>query len=121
MAQLNRRVANPLLRPVARLLPPFAIVEHTGRVSGRRYRTPVFAFRRDGEIVIVLSYGRNSQWAENLLSAGRGVLIRGRRRYTLSDVQVRTVDHSGPLSALGRFSSRFGDHVLVADLRDHVD
>jgi deazaflavin-dependent oxidoreductase (nitroreductase family) len=121
LALLNRRVANPLLRPVARLLPPFAVVEHTGRMSGRIYRTPVFAFRRDGEIVIVLSYGRNSQWTTNLLSSGRGVLIRRGRRYTLGSIEVRPARQSGPLSPLGRFSARFGDHVLVAGLRDHDD
>jgi deazaflavin-dependent oxidoreductase (nitroreductase family) len=117
LAKLNRRVANPLLRPVARLSPPFALVEHAGRVSGRRYATPVFAFRRGREIVIVLSYGRNSHWVRNLTTAGRGGLIRGTRRYGLTNIQVRPVEQCGPLSALGRFSTRFANHVLVAELR----
>jgi deazaflavin-dependent oxidoreductase (nitroreductase family) len=117
LARLNKRVANPLLRPVARLTPPFAVIEHRGRVSGRTYRTPVFAFRRGGEIIVVLSYGRNSQWVRNLATAGHGGLIRGTRRYRLTNIQVRPVAQVGPLSPLGRFSTRFADDVLVAELR----
>jgi deazaflavin-dependent oxidoreductase (nitroreductase family) len=114
---MNRRVANPLLRPVARLTPPFAVIEHRGRRSGRIYRTPVFAFRRGNEILVVLSYGRNSQWVRNLGSAGHGTLIRGMRRYSMVNIRTAPVAQCGPLGALGRFSTRFADDVLIAELR----
>jgi deazaflavin-dependent oxidoreductase (nitroreductase family) len=117
LATLNRRVTNPLLRPVARLTPPFAVVEHRGRSTGRPYRTPVFAFRRGDEVVIVLSYGRNSHWVGNLKAAGQGGLIRGTRRYKLVNIKVKPVGQGGHLSPLGRFATRFADHLLVADLR----
>ena len=70
LAYFNRRVANPVLRPLAWVLPPFAVVEHHGRVSGHRYRTPVFAFRRGGDVVIVLSYGTRSDWIQNVMAGG---------------------------------------------------
>jgi len=97
-------------------MPPFAVIEHRGRRSGRPYRTPVFAFRRGSEVVVVLSYGRNSQWVQNLEAAGAGGLIRARRRYKITNPQVRAVAQSGPLSRLGRFASSFADHVLIAEL-----
>jgi deazaflavin-dependent oxidoreductase (nitroreductase family) len=118
MARLNRFVANPVLRPVAHVLPPFAVVKHEGRASGRPYRTPVFAFRRGGEVLIVLSYGRQSDWVRNVLSNGSGGLIRLGRNRLLANPRVVAVAECGPMSPLGRFSSRFADHVLVADVVD---
>jgi deazaflavin-dependent oxidoreductase (nitroreductase family) len=121
LAQVNRRVTNPLLRPLARILPPFAVIEHRGRATGRIRWTPVFAFRRPGEIVIVLSYGRRSEWVRNLQVSGGGVVIRRGRRFTLANPRVRPVAECGALSPLGRFSTRFADDVLVADLIGRVE
>lgn len=45
------------------------IVVHTGRKTRRQYRTPVVVFRRDGRFVIALTYGRDSQWVQNVLAA----------------------------------------------------
>lgn len=116
LAHVNRRFVNPVLRPLAHLLPPMAVVEHHGRVSGRRYRTPVFAFRRPGEVVIVLSYGR-SDWLRNLLDGGGGGLIRLARRQPLVAPRVVPTGQVGRLSPLGRFSCRFADEVVIADVR----
>jgi hypothetical protein len=45
VARFNPRVTNRITRPLARWLPGFGVVEHAGRRSGRRYRTPVNVFR----------------------------------------------------------------------------
>jgi deazaflavin-dependent oxidoreductase (nitroreductase family) len=75
-ARFNRKVANPVMRLVAGWLPPFAIVSHRGRVTGRDYATPVWAFgTRDG-LVFALLYGANSDWARNVLAAGRAQVTR---------------------------------------------
>ena len=42
---MNRWLANPVARPIARRLPLLALVHHVGRTSGRRYATPIMAFR----------------------------------------------------------------------------
>jgi deazaflavin-dependent oxidoreductase (nitroreductase family) len=70
-ARFNRNVANPVIRLVAGRLPPFAIVRHRGRVTGRDYATPVLAFYTNDGLVIGVLYGTSSDWVSNLLAAGR--------------------------------------------------
>jgi deazaflavin-dependent oxidoreductase (nitroreductase family) len=80
LARFNLRVTNRVLGPLAERLPGFGIVLHTGRRSGRGYRTPVNIFRRGDRYVIALTYGADSQWVRNVLAAGAvDVEIRGRR------------------------------------------
>ncbi len=78
LARFNLRVTNRVLGPVAERLPGFGIVVHTGRRSGRTFRTPVNIFRRGDGYVIALTYGADSQWVRNVLAAGEvDVEIRG--------------------------------------------
>jgi deazaflavin-dependent oxidoreductase (nitroreductase family) len=60
---------------VARRLPGFAVVLHTGRRSGRSYRTPVNAFRGPDGYVIALTYGPDSDWPKNVLAADGCILL----------------------------------------------
>jgi deazaflavin-dependent oxidoreductase (nitroreductase family) len=72
---------------VARRLPGFGIVVHTGRKSKRRYETPVNLFRAADGYVIALTYGPESDWVRNVLAAGSCELItRGRRKRLTSPV-----------------------------------
>lgn len=84
MATLARDL-NPLFQPVARRLPPFAVLHHQGRRSGRSYHTPVQAYHTSDGWVVGLAYGRNSAWALNLLAAGGGQMTRLGRRYRISE------------------------------------
>ena len=76
MARFNRYVTNPLARLLAGWLPPFAVVLHRGRRSGREYRTPVWAFRTDDGFVVALTYGAESEWVRNVVKAGGCTLLR---------------------------------------------
>lgn len=116
LAVVNREITNRLLRPLAGILPPFAVVEHRGRRTGRPYRTPVFAFRRPGELVIVLSYGRSSDWVKNVLAQPGAQVKRAGSTRSLVNPRVVARGECGPLSPLGRFSSRFAEHVLIVNL-----
>jgi deazaflavin-dependent oxidoreductase (nitroreductase family) len=78
LARFNVRVTNPVLRPLVTRLPWFAIVTHVGRRSGRHYETPLMLFRRDGQVVIAMTYGPDTEWAKNVLAAG-GCEARTRR------------------------------------------
>jgi len=64
------------MRLVAGRLPPFAIVSHRGRVTGRDYATPVWAFGTQDGLVVALLYGANSDWVTNVLVAGRAEVKR---------------------------------------------
>jgi len=80
LARFNVAFTNRLMLPVADVLPWFGIVEHVGRRSGRRYRTPVNVFRRGNRYVFALTYGTESEWVRNVLAAGGCTLVsRGRR------------------------------------------
>jgi len=80
LRSVNRVFTNPLMRTFAWLVPPLAVVHHVGRTSGRAYRTPVLAFPSSHGFVIPMTYGRDVDWARNLLAAHGGEIEqRGRR------------------------------------------
>lgn len=85
----NRRVVNPVSRRFAGRVPPFAIVVHKGRTSGKEYRTPIMAFRSAGGFAIALTYGPATDWARNLVAAGGGSLVY--RRQTVPVAEPRFV------------------------------
>ena len=79
IARANRYLLNPVIRQLATRLPLFGVVVHTGRKSGRQYRTPVNIFPHENGYVIALTYGRDSEWVHNVLANGGCTLeTRGR-------------------------------------------
>ena len=88
LARFNLVVTNRVTGLAAGRLPGFAIVEHTGRRSGRRYRTPVNLFRSGDRFVVALTYGRGSQWVRNVLAAGGCEVRTGGRRLRLAEPEV---------------------------------
>jgi deazaflavin-dependent oxidoreductase (nitroreductase family) len=90
LGRFNRRASNRVTGPFAGRLPGFAIVIHTGRRSGRSYRTPVNFFRLGSEFVIALTYGRETDWVRNVTAAG-GCEVKTRGR-TLSLQNPRIVN-----------------------------
>jgi deazaflavin-dependent oxidoreductase (nitroreductase family) len=83
MATLARDL-NPLFQPVARRLPPFAVLHHRGRRSGRSYDAPVQAYHTSDGWLVALAYDHNSAWVLNLLAADGGEMTRAGRRYRIS-------------------------------------
>jgi len=88
MRRVNRVSTNPLLGTVAWLLPPLAVIHHVGRKSGRRYRTPVVAFRTVKGFVVPMTYGRDVDWARNLVKAHGCELAQLGRRFSLRNPRV---------------------------------
>lgn len=74
VARFNKRFTNRVLTPIVTRLPWFVVVQHTGRTSGKTFRTPVAAFRHYEGLVIALTYGPDTQWVKNVL-ANDGCLI----------------------------------------------
>lgn len=83
MRRVNRVFTNRVMGTVAWLVPPLAVVYHVGRKSGRSYSSPVVAFRTDTGFVIPMTYGRDVDWARNLVAAEGGELQQLGRRYKL--------------------------------------
>ena len=84
LGRFNRLVTNRILGPIVTRLPWFAWLEHVGRRSGRRYRTPVMLFGSGDRQVIAMTYGPNTDWAKNMLAAGGATAIaRGGRQIDL--------------------------------------
>lgn len=114
VARFNRAVVNPIQGIYAWLLPPWAVICHRGRRSGRLYRTPVVARRRRNTFAVAVLYGERSDWVRNLLAAGGGQVVRGGRTYELRAPRlVSSSDRSVP-RPLGRVS----EQVLVGELGD---
>ncbi|MCM6774389.1 nitroreductase family deazaflavin-dependent oxidoreductase [Nocardia sp. CDC159] len=71
LAGFNRRVTNPGFRVLARRVAGYANVVHTGRRSGRTYRTPVGITWDGDQLLVAVNYGRRSDWVCNVLAAER--------------------------------------------------
>jgi deazaflavin-dependent oxidoreductase (nitroreductase family) len=79
LARFNRIVTNRILGPLAHYMPGMGVIVHTGRTSGRQYRTPVLVFQRGDRYIIALTYGPETDWVRNVLAAGGCTLeTRGR-------------------------------------------
>lgn len=90
LARFNRRVINPVQRIWAGYLPAFAILEHTGRKSGRTFRTPLNVFSTDDGVAILLTYGPDRDWLKNITAAGGGRLKRYGKTIALADPHLMT-------------------------------
>jgi deazaflavin-dependent oxidoreductase (nitroreductase family) len=88
MRRVNRVLTNPIMGTFAWLVPPLAVVRHVGRKTGRAYRTPVIAFGSDAGVVIPMTYGRDVEWARNIIRAKRCELERRGRRVTLRNPRI---------------------------------
>jgi deazaflavin-dependent oxidoreductase (nitroreductase family) len=115
LARFNRRVTNRVAVPVARRVPGFGVVLHTGRRSGRAYRTPVNAFRTPGGYVIALTYGADSDWPKNVIAAGGCTLLTRDRAVPLTHPRrVHTERH--PL-----IPAPVRPVLRLLDVRDYVE
>ena len=82
--------------------PPFALVVHTGRKSGRRYQTPVMVFRHDREYLIALTYGAGTDWVKNVVAAGGCELRLAGRRYPMTAPRVYADETQAGIRAFER-------------------
>ena len=88
---------NPAIALLAgtRWLPLFGILLHTGRRSGREYRTPVVMLAYAGGLIIPLTFGAHANWYRNVMAAGtcrarwRGAEISLTSPVVIEAVQVR--------------------------------
>jgi deazaflavin-dependent oxidoreductase (nitroreductase family) len=115
MARFNRVVTNRVQGLWAPYVPPWVLVRHIGRRSGREYRTPVFGTVSGGQVVLAVMYGTESDWVRNILATGTGSGTRLGRTHTINGARlVATGDAGTRPSGLG-WLARVADHVVVAE------
>ena len=119
MRQVNRVFTNHVLGTFAWLVPPFAVVHHVGRRSGLRYRTPVVAFRSSAGLVIPMTYGRDVDWARNMVRANGAEIERGGRRVAVRNPRIVGFDEAAarlPATARPVFRAAGLPGYVLADL-----
>jgi deazaflavin-dependent oxidoreductase (nitroreductase family) len=113
--RLQIKYFNPLLRPLSKRMPGFAVIKHRGRTSGKEFETIVTAYRKDGVLAVLLAHGKTN-WVKNVLAAGAADIHVGRKNIHLVNPRVLpagTVDASLPrIAQIG--AKRSG--VFVADI-----
>ena len=95
LRRTNRNFANVYqLRTAGRKGARYAVLRHTGRVSGAERATPLDAVPVDGGFEIVLPYGPDTDWLKNLRAAGSAVLEHEGVAYRVHDPVVVPVAES---------------------------
>lgn len=87
-ARFNRVVTNPLFRPISGWIPLWSIIEHTGRRSGKVYRTPVSMFHTPDGVAVLLPYGPNRDWLKNLQATNKGRAVMGGKTFAVTNPRV---------------------------------
>ncbi|MGB9248788.1 MAG: nitroreductase family deazaflavin-dependent oxidoreductase [Mycobacterium sp.] len=106
LARANKTGLNQVTKFIAPWAPGWAVVIHRGRKSGRIFRTPLWAFRRQGRYVIALTYGSDTDWLRNALAAGGCGLETRRRRYQVGSPRVYRDEYAADMPVLIRFMLR---------------
>jgi deazaflavin-dependent oxidoreductase (nitroreductase family) len=109
LARFNRHVTNRLSGLIAPWMPGFGVVLHTGRRSGRSFRTPLNVFRQPDGFLIALTYGPDTDWVKNVLAAdGCSLLTRG-RVHVLKAPRIYRDEGRGQMPAFVRIVLRLND------------
>jgi deazaflavin-dependent oxidoreductase (nitroreductase family) len=115
LPRVNKLITNPVQGLWAPYVPPYAVIVHRGRTSGRQYRTPVTAFRSGSRLAIPLPYGTGTDWVRNLLAADGGKVHRAGRLHTLARPHLADPAEIPQLPRMARLAAK-RMHILVADL-----
>lgn len=119
VAVFNKHINNRVQGLWAWLLPPWAIMRHTGRKSGTVYRTPIVGFVGADGFAVPLLYGEQSHWALNLLAANGGIIERKGHKYQLQNPRI--VDsESVAISGIGARYVRAAPKAFVATIGPRV-
>lgn len=107
----NKYVLNPvMLRLAGRAHWYAAVIHHTGRNSGRSYRTPVVADRIDDGFIVPLPYGTHVDWLLNTIAGNSATITAHGQTSAVTNPQI--IDWTAALPLLKqphrRVFNRFG-------------
>lgn len=81
----NKHLLNPaMLRLAGRKHFYASVIHHTGRRSGKKFRTPVVADRVADGFLVPLPYGTRVDWLRNLQADGHGTIDHDGRSVAVS-------------------------------------
>jgi deazaflavin-dependent oxidoreductase (nitroreductase family) len=106
LARFNSHVTNRIQGVYAWLVPPWTVILHRGRRSGRPYRTPVLAFRIHRVLIVPVLYGEESDWIRNLETGG-GHVVRAGRTFAVKPPRVVDSDAASELLELGAVARNY--------------
>lgn len=87
----NKRFLNRITIQIAGAAhSPVALIEHTGRKSGKVYRTPIMVQPVEAGFIFALTYGPDVDWYRNVQAAGKCTLQWNGGKYELTDPQAVT-------------------------------
>jgi deazaflavin-dependent oxidoreductase (nitroreductase family) len=88
LARLNRDVTNRMAVKSG----SWPLLVHVGRVSGQTYRTPLGVYPVEGGYLFTVNYGTRTDWARNVVHAGRASLEMEGETIALKDPRLVDVD-----------------------------
>lgn len=104
--KLNKAVMNPKQMETAGTPGAYAaIIEHTGRKSGKAYRTPIGVSPTEGGFLTMLPYGRGADWLQNVLAAGSATIVYEGETYHVDRPELVPLA-AAPLDAKDRRTAR---------------
>ena len=106
VARFNRQVTNPLALAFGGWAPTVGSLEHVGRKSGKRYRTPLNIFDTADGYVILVGYGTESHWVKNVLAAGSATVHKHGKTVPVANPRVVSKAEAEPLVTSARFLYR---------------
>jgi len=109
--------ANPgALRSAGQPGDPHGVIVHTGRRSGRSFRTPVTPVPAGDGFVIALPYG-HADWVRNVLAAGAATIVLDGAEYPVDRPQVEPLaahnEHFGSADRFGTWLFGVEDCLTV--------
>ena len=88
VAKFNRRITNPLALKIGLWAPTLGSLEHVGRKSRKRYRTPLNIFDTDDGFVMLIGYGPESHWVKNVLAGGPATIRKHGKTVAVADPRL---------------------------------
>lgn len=88
-----RSVVNPrVMRTAGAPGAKASVMSHTGRRTGRVYRTPVEAVPAGDGFVVALPYGTTANWVKNVLAGGPATLTHDGRTHRVSGPELVSLE-----------------------------
>ena len=106
VANFNRRITNPLALAFGGWAPTVGSLEHIGRESGKRYRTPLNIFDTADGYVILIGYGLESHWVKNVLASGAATIHKHGKTVPVTDPRIMSKVEAEPLVTSAKYLYR---------------